>query len=267
MTIAALPMYDPPELQAANDALWTAIRVRLESDGVDAPERLTRGLPLEAIWSDPRLLLAQTCGYPLVTTLRDRVGMVATPCYGAPGCDGPLHRGVVVVRQNDPATILADLRGRRYALNDPASNTGMNLIRALIAPLTHGEAFFGAVTVTGAHAASAEAVAAGEADVAAIDCITFTLLQRLRPSTTRWLRVLAWTAPSPGLPLVTAAATNAPTRAALSRALADLARDPSLRETRAELLLESFDVLPVSHYEAVLDLERSAVAHGYPVLR
>jgi ABC-type phosphate/phosphonate transport system substrate-binding protein len=267
VTIAALPMYDPPELQAANDVLWAAIGARLEAEGVDAPQRLTRALPLDAIWSDPGLLLAQTCGYPLMTTLRDRVAVVATPRYGAPGCEGPLHRSAVVVRRNDPATTLADLRGRRYALNDPASNTGMNLIRSVIAPLTHGEAFFGAVIVSGAHAASAEAVAAGEADVAGIDCVTFALLQRLRPATTRPLRVLAWTAPSPGLPLITAVTTSAGTRAALSRALADVVRDPSLRETRAELLLEGFEFLPPSRYEAVLDLERSAVAQGYPVLR
>jgi ABC-type phosphate/phosphonate transport system substrate-binding protein len=267
VTIAALPMYDPPELQAANDALWAAIAARLESDGLDTPQRLTRGLPLEGVWSDPGLLLAQTCGYPLMTTLRDRVCVVATPRYGAPGCDGPFHRSAVVVRQNDLAASLADLRGRRYALNDLASNTGMNLMRSLIAPLAGGEAFFGAVTVTGAHAASAEAVAVGEADVAAIDCVTFALLQRLRPAVTRPLRVLAWTASSPGLPLITAVATSAGARAAVSRALADTVRDPSLRETREELLLEGFEFLAASCYDAVLDLERSAVAHGYPVLR
>jgi ABC-type phosphate/phosphonate transport system substrate-binding protein len=123
------------------------------------------------------------------------------------------------------------------------------------------------VTVTGAHAASAEAVAVGEADVAAIDCVTFALLQRLRPAVTRPLRVLAWTAPSPGLPLITAVATSAGARAAVSRALADTVRDPSLRETREELLLEGFEFLAASCYDAVLDLERSAVAHDYPVLR
>jgi ABC-type phosphate/phosphonate transport system substrate-binding protein len=260
-------MYDPPELQAANDALWAAIGARLGGEGVDAPRNLTRGLPLGAVWSDPGLLLAQTCGYPLMTALKGRAQVVATPRYGAPGCDGSLHRGAVVVRQNDPAAVLADLRGRRFALNDAASNTGMNLIRALIAPLARGKAFFGSVTVTGGHAASAEAVAAGDADVAAIDCVTFSLLQRLRPATTRPLRVLAWTASSPGLPLITAVETGPAARAALSRALADTARDPSLRETRAELLLEGFDVLPASRYEAVLDLERFAIAQGYPVLR
>jgi ABC-type phosphate/phosphonate transport system substrate-binding protein len=202
-----------------------------------------------------------------MTTLKGRAHLVATPRHGAPGCDGPLHRSAVVVRRDDPATVLADLRGRRCAVNDLASNTGMNLLRALIAPLSDGEAFFGAVIVTGAHAASATAVATGEADLAAIDCVTLALLQRLRPAMTRPLRVLAWTAASPGLPLITAVATDTLTRAALGRALADTARDPSLRETRAELLLEGFDVIPAARYEAILDLERGAVAHGYPVLR
>jgi ABC-type phosphate/phosphonate transport system substrate-binding protein len=260
-------MYDPPELQAANDILWAAIAGRLRSEGVEAPRSLTRGVAPGAIWSDPGLLLAQTCGYPLMTTLRGRAQVVATPRYGAPGCEGPFHRSAVVVRQTDPATHLADLRGRRFALNDRASNTGMNLARALIAPITDGEAFFGAVTLTGAHADSAEAVATGLADAAAIDCVTFALLQRLRPAATRRLRVLAWTAPSPGLPLITAMATDAATRAALGRALADAARDPALREARAELQLEGVDALPASAYEAVLDLERAAVARGYPVLR
>jgi ABC-type phosphate/phosphonate transport system substrate-binding protein len=260
-------MYDPPELQGADDILWAAIRARLEAQGLEAPQSLTRGPPLEAIWSDPGLLLAQTCGYPLMTTLQGRVQLVATPRYGAPGCDGPLHRSAVVVRRGDPAATLADLRGRRCALNDPASNTGMNLFRALIAPLAHGEAFFSAVTVTGAHVASAEAVAAGAADVAAIDGVTFALLERLRPAVTRSLRVLAWTPPSPGLPLITAATTDARTLAALRHALADAARDPSLSKTRAELLLEGFDVLPASSYETILDLERSAVDETYPALR
>jgi ABC-type phosphate/phosphonate transport system substrate-binding protein len=267
VTIAALPMYDPPELQAANDALWAAIAARLDSEGVDAPKTLTRGASPDAIWTDPGLLLAQTCGYPLMTTLRGRVGVVATPCYDAPGCEGPFHGSAVVVRRNDPADSLADLRGRTFGLNGITSNTGMNLLRVMVAPLAQGETFFGGVSVTGGHAASVEAVASGEADVAAIDCVTFAILQRHRPAITRPLRILAWTALSPGLPLITAASTTESTRAALARALADAARDPALRETRAELLLKGFESLPASAYEAVLDFERSASAQGYPDLR
>lgn len=265
---AALPMYDLPELQAANDMLWAAIAARLDAAGVDrVPRRLTRGEPLDTVWSDPDLLLAQTCGYPLTTILRGRVGLVATPHYRAEGCDGPLHRSVVVVRVDSPAAVLGDLRGARCAINGLASNTGMNLLRYEIAALAGGEPYFGGILMTGGHAASADAVASGEADVAAIDCVTWAHLQRLRPAAVRRLRVLGWTVTTPALPMITSARSPLMLRAVLADALADVARDPALREVRAELLLDGFSQLALFRYEAILTLEAFAVSKGYPILR
>jgi ABC-type phosphate/phosphonate transport system substrate-binding protein len=265
--IVALPMYDPPELHAANDGLWTAIATRLAAEGVkDAPERLTRGGAPEAAWTHPDLLLAQTCGYPFATSLQNRVALIATPRYGALGCDGPFYRSAVVVRADAPATSLADLRGARCAVNDLASNSGMNLLRVEIAPLAQEGPFFGAVAISGSHEASAAAVADAEADVAAIDCVTWALLQRFRPKMTRRLRVLTWTVRSPGLPFITSARTDTVTRAALLRALEGVARDPSLSDVRAELMLEGFESLPAQQYRAILHLERIAAAQGYPQL-
>jgi ABC-type phosphate/phosphonate transport system substrate-binding protein len=260
-------MYDLPELEAANDRLWAAIAERLRAQGVgDVPERLTRTGALEAIWTDPQLLLAQTCGYPLVASLGERVRVLATPRYSATGCDGALYRSALVVRAGDPASSLADLRGRRAAINDLASNSGMNLFRAEVAPLAHGAAFFEAVTITGGHVASAEAVAADEADVAAIDCVTWALLQRLRPKATDGLRILSWTMSAPGLPLIAAAAMDAVGLAALRQALAEVARDPKLVDVRETLLLDGFEILAEGAYEAISALERDAIAQGYPVL-
>jgi len=260
-------MYDLSELEAANDALWAAIAGCLRAKGVgDVPDRLTRGCELEAIWTDPRLLLAQTCGYPLVASLGDQVRVVATPRYGAPGCDGAFYRSAVVVRASDPARHLADLCGRRAAVNDPASNSGMNVFRAEIAPLAQGAPFFDAVTITGSHAASVEAVAAGEADVAAIDGVTWAHLQRLRPGATKALRVLSWTRATPGLPLIAAATIDAAHIAALRQALAAVVLDPELASTRAALMLKGFEILPEGAYAAILALEQDAIAQGYPRL-
>jgi len=260
-------MYDLPELEAANDALWAAIAERLVALHVEGvPHRLTRRGALEAIWADPQLLLAQTCGYPLMTLLSGQVRVVATPRYEAPGCDGALYRSAVVVRASDPATDLADLRGRRLAVNDLASNSGMNLLRAEIAPLARGAPVFAAVTITGAHTASVEAVATGEADVAAIDGVTWAHLQRQRPNATQGLRVLSWTRATPGLPLIAAGTTDDAVLASLRQALAEVAADPALAGVRAELMLDGFETLPGDAYEAILTLERDAVAQGYPTL-
>ena len=105
-----------------------------ERAGIAAPDVLARGQALGEIWTDPRLLLAQTCGYPLVTTLKDRVAVLATPCYDAPGCTGPSYRSAVIVRASEHASGLSNMRGRICAMNGPESNSGMNLLRAAVAP-------------------------------------------------------------------------------------------------------------------------------------
>ncbi|MDB5457869.1 MAG: putative phosphate/phosphonate transporter, periplasmic ligand binding protein [Caulobacter sp.] len=264
---AALPMYDLPELRAANDALWAATARRLAARGVaGVPDALTRDGDLDALWTAPDLLLAQACGYPLVTTLHRRVRLVATPRYRAKGCDGPYHRSVVVVRAGSPASNLLDLRGGVCAINAATSNTGMNLLRAAVAPLAQRTAFFGAVEITGAHLDSAIAVVEGRADLAAIDCVTFAHLQRWRPGLTDGLKVLAWTDRSPGLPLITAGGVDEATIAALGAALDEVAADPALRDVRRELLIDGFNPLPMARYRAALYLEQIAVDQGYPRL-
>ncbi len=266
-SIAALSMYDLPELQAANDALWAAIRDRLAELGVHgAPDGLTRREPVEAVWTNPDLLLAQACGYPLVTTLAGRVRLVATPRYAAEGCEGPLRRSVMVVASGATARTLGDLRGTRCAINDLQSDSGMNLLRAAIAPLAGGASFFQAVEVTGSHLASAHAVASGACDLAALDCVTYAHLQRFRPELAGRLRVLGWTDPTPGLPLITALRTDQKTRQAMVQALDDVARDPALSEVRDVLMLEGFSALPLSQYQAVIRLEERAAKLRYPVV-
>lgn len=266
--IAGLPMYDLPGLESHHDRLWDDIGDRLRAAGVDAPERLTRGEPLEALWTRPDLLLAQTCGYPLVKQLAGRVRVVATPIYRAPGCDGPNHRSLIVVRQDDPREGLARFRGARCAMNDVHSNSGMNLLRAEIAPLIReDEAFFESVTVTGSHSASIDAVAEGTCDIAAIDCVTHALLERLDAQRLGKVRVLARTAPAPGLPLVAAASMPDDVVLALKAALASAAKDPGMKDTLDALLIEGFEHVPAVDYLSILKAERLAERQGYARLR
>jgi hypothetical protein len=109
--VAALPMYDLPQIAAANDALWAAIAVSLRAQGVEAPEKLACGSDLAALWRKPTLLFSQTCGYPYVKDLRDAVVLIATPEYAFAGCDGASHRSFVVCRSRDPRRSLEAFRG------------------------------------------------------------------------------------------------------------------------------------------------------------
>jgi len=264
--IAALPMYDLPEIAAANDALWGAIAARLKAHGVEAPAKLTRGEDIAALWRDPGLVFGQTCGYPYAKALSDAVVLIATPEYALPGCEGASYRSFLVRATDDPRRSLGAFRGGVAAVNALDSNSGMNLFRVSIAPLAGGSPFFSAVVVTGAHHASLEAVAAGRADLAAIDCVTFGLIERLRPALVERVAVVAESPPSPGLPFVASAALPASTVAAVRDALSAALADPALAGARAALGLKGAGVTTPADYERVLDIERGAATAGYPRL-
>ncbi len=264
--VAALPMYDFPEISEANDTLWRRIAAALAAKGVEAPGALERGRALSALWRDPSLILAQTCGYPYMTRLSDAVALVAAPEYAFPGCEGVDHRSFVVRAAQDRRRNLAEFRFAVAAVNSFDSNTGMNHFRATIAPLAGGRRFFSEVLITGSQMASLVAVGDGRAGLAAIDCVTFGLLRRFRPDLVARVAVAAETPSSPGLPFIMSARLPQATLAAVREALAEALADPALADQRATLGLKGARALAAADYERVLDHEREAEAAGYPKL-
>ncbi|MCQ8242006.1 phosphate/phosphite/phosphonate ABC transporter substrate-binding protein [Rhizosaccharibacter radicis] len=260
--IASLPMYDLPERRADTDALWVAIGERLRQQGIAAPRTLSRADDPEAAWRDGRLLLSQSCGLPLLH-LPDTVRVVATPRYRAPGCESIRYRSALMVRADDSASDLGALRNRRCGINGRDSNSGMNLLRAAVAPLAEGGRFFASVSVSGSHADSLRWLGEGVIDVAAIDCVTLALLSRDRPALLAPSRVLGWTEATPGLPLITGRVEWV---APLRDALAAVAADPALAAVREALLIEGFEPTERGAYDEVAALERRARTLGYPVL-
>lgn len=205
--VAALPMYDWPEIRPATDRLWASIRDALRAAGVAAPEALDRGRDIAEVWTDPGLVLGQTCGLPFVRPLAGRVVLIGAADYGVPGCPPGWYRSAVVVRGDDVRMSLAGFRGARLAVNGFDSQSGWASILHHAAPLAQDGRFFGTVTLTGAHADSVRRVAGGEADLAAIDFVSWRYARAFRPEAAG-LRVLFLTDPTPGLPYIAAAGTE-----------------------------------------------------------
>lgn len=266
--LASFAMYrDPPAISEATRGFWAYLSEHLRVAGLaDVPEALDEGAAHDAAWLDPALLLAQTCGYPLATRLLGKVRLVATPVYDHPGCQGALSGSFVIVRADAAAISVADLRGGVAAINDWASNTGMNLLRHTAAPHAVDGRFFARVTESGSHSASLALVAQGAADVASIDCVTFGNLARFAPEIVAKVRILAETAKTPGLPLITRAAASDSEIALLRAALMNFAADPATAPLRDTLGLKGFAVIANTAYDAVMALELEAAALGYPVL-
>jgi ABC-type phosphate/phosphonate transport system substrate-binding protein len=255
-------MYDYPFVAEANRRLWGVIARSLRAAGVDAPEELDPAEP-RALWMDRGLIFGQTCGYPYVTALRGRVSLIATPIYDFDGCDGPRHCSFVVTSDKSRNRSLASFAGARAAINASDSNTGMNLFRGLLAPIARGRRIFSEVLVTGSHAASLAAVASGEADIAAIDCVTYGLLRRWKPELFDGVAVIARTQATPGLPFVINAELGVSLLAALRVALFAALSDPTLAEERQSLGLIGAAILTDADYARVAEIERAAVALGY----
>ncbi|WP_421879148.1 phosphate/phosphite/phosphonate ABC transporter substrate-binding protein [Pacificispira sp.] len=262
---ASLPQYDLPELTGATDAWWVGIAGHLRRQGVaDVPDTLTRASDGEALWRDPALLLTQTCGYPLMTELRDYLQPVATPDYDCEGCAPGHYSSAIIVRRADSVTSLSDLRGRRAAVNNANSHSGMNALRHTVAPLAPAGTFFGSIVLSGGHALSAEAVRRGEADVAAIDSVTWALLHRYRSQAVEELRVLQWTRQAPALPYAVRVDAQADLVRRIRDALLDAAKDPDLATCRGDLLIKAMRPAGVEDYAPMLAMKAEAERLGYP---
>jgi len=267
MKLAGLTMYDLDPVRAATDAWWAGLASACRKEGLaDVPDQLWRGGPREDLWRDPNLLLSQTCGYPLLKHFTAHLTLLATPVYETDGCEGPNYRSLIVVAANNPAKTLEDLRGGICAINDWGSQSGMNVLRHTIAPLARDGRFFGAVKVAEKHQHSIAMIARGEADVAAIDCVTHGLMAKHDPDSVAGTRILMETDAAPALPYVTGAATSSDDhkrlRGALDRALAN----PDLTAAREALLLKGFADLKLDDYGVMLRMEDHAATAGYGVL-
>ena len=197
--IASLPMYDWPETRAANDRFWALIRDNLYFDGRPVPQELTRTDDPWSHWQDPELMLSQTCGLPYRARLHGKVSLVGTPIHDLPCAPGH-YFSEIVARSSDARREITDFKEARLAVNDGLSQSGWAAPQALAQ--IHGFTFEN-VVVSGSHRESARMVAGGDADLAALDAVTWRLVRSFDVAAGA-LKVVAQTPATPALPYISA---------------------------------------------------------------
>lgn len=211
-------MYDFPETRAAHDAFWALVRDRLRDAGCKAPDGLTHGADYNAAWGAPDLVLSHICNLPYRQSLRGHVTRIGASNYGLEGCTPGFYRSFYVVRADAVYETPGDLNGATMAINGPGSQSGWGAF-----VLSGEHAVAPPVIVTGSHAMSIAAVAAGTVDFATIDARSFEILSEILPDTAR-VRVIGATPESPGMTFITRAGQPADVYlAALNAALDDIA--------------------------------------------
>lgn len=245
--LVSLPMYNWPDLYSAHTLFYAHLKQRLEDHGFAAPNTLDWSSESLEKWQDPQLLLSQTCGLPFVTVLKNQVSLVGTPTYEIAGEDGDYY-SVIVVPKNAPAQGLEDLRDARFVYNDRGSQSGFAAACHAFSSVTQKETGSIRAWCSGSHRASILAVAAGRADFAAIDAVTWEIAKRHEVAAAS-LRVLAVTEPTPGLPYITALRPAAETRCifgAVTDAISSVGPD-----TRQALFLTGFKKTVKEDYQII----------------
>ncbi|MDX8468006.1 PhnD/SsuA/transferrin family substrate-binding protein [Mesorhizobium sp. VK23B] len=141
--VAALPMYDWPEVRGDVDAQWVRLRDAFRQKGIDAPEamvRSNRDLPpvpggirdgagkliapdpatlppdefdFHQLWLSPALLFGQTCWGPMELGLARHVQVIAQPSYDEfEGGQGELYSSALVMLADGGPSVLSPDDGK-----------------------------------------------------------------------------------------------------------------------------------------------------------
>ena len=141
--VAALPMYDWPEVRDEVDAQWAGLREAFRQKGVDAPQTIVRRngdlppvpggihdaegrliapdpamlppneLDHHQLWLHPALLFAQTCWGPMELGLSRQVQVVGQPSYDAyEGGQGELYSSALVMRTGEGPQVRSPADGK-----------------------------------------------------------------------------------------------------------------------------------------------------------
>ena len=264
--LAALPMYDFPELIDAHNALWGFVADELRHAGVvEVPHALDRVMAYDQTWTNPNLLLGQSCGLPIVDQLDGLVAVVGGFAV-TDGSPDATYASKLVVHAESEVQSLADVdwsRGIRVAINGWDSLSGCVSFGAACAEaLQNGSipptAAFALVEPTGGHVLSAAALVDRTLDLACMDGHTLALLQQHRPEAVAHLRVIGSGPTVPCLPLITALGVDDELRAHLRSALSAAAEAQSLASARQALGITGFVAYGNDRYEPIRDMHQKA---------
>lgn len=265
------PLFVACGMYAFNDELRSAWQQLFEYffDLVKPTFEINRKLKFDtelSVLSDPALWFGQTCGYPLMTSLRNTMTPISVPVFDVLGCQQKRYSSLLIVADDSQINTTEDCRGLRAAINTSDSNSGMNLLRHAVASFNQNGKFFSQINLSGSHLQSLNQVANGSADIAAIDCVSYRLIEDSWPELATRVRSIGFTAKTCGLPFVM------PKPAAVNHDLENITEclNQALLmlddRQRDRLHLMGFENVHIDEYQGILDLQIRAEQCGYPVL-
>jgi phosphate/phosphite/phosphonate ABC transporter binding protein len=169
----------------------------------------------------------------------------------------PVYFCDVIVRDDAPARTFSDLQGSSWAYNDAASLSGYYGLLDKLAESGMDEIFFEAVSCSGSHLNSIDAVLRGQADAAAIDSNVLRLQLRKTPALAGKLRVIESWGPYPIQPVVVSSTLHPELKHRLRTAFLTTTEDERTRRALRRFGLSRF--VPVAQQDYSLNENLTAL--------
>jgi len=201
-----------------------------------------------------------------MTRLKDRFTPFCMPVFEVPGTSGRRYSSRFIVASDSDIRSIEQSRGRVAAVNTPDSNSGMNVLRHAVASHNIDGRFFSRILASGGHLYSLQAVARGEADIAAIDCVSYQLIEDRWPELVSQVQTIGYSVESTGLPFVLPNSKLAGMDTVRIFERLNQALDSSGEAVRKRLHLREFAAVELDDYQGILEIEDFAIAQGYPEL-
>jgi phosphonate transport system substrate-binding protein len=199
--------------------------------------------------------VAFLCGLPYVRLAEQPqppIELLAAPVLqGARYGGRPVYFSDVIVRRDSRFHTFANLRGERWAYDEPNSHSGFGVVRYHLARLGETSSYFSRVIKTGWHERSIRLVAAGTVDASAIDSQVLAVTLREHPYLARRLRVIDVLGPSTIQPVVAARRLPERLKAQLRSLLLEMHQSRASRAVFAHGCLEKFVAIKDHDYDDI----------------
>jgi phosphonate transport system substrate-binding protein len=170
------------------------------------------------------------CGLPYVwkaDAASPGIELLAAPVMsGERYMDQPVYFSDAIVRADSDARTFEDLRGARWAYNEPRSHSGYNVLKAHIFDMGESDGFFASVTMAGSHENALTMILDGSVDGAVIDSTVYETVLREDPALGSKLRVIESLGPSPMPPWIISSRVQAGLRSDIGLALTEMHEEP-----------------------------------------
>jgi ABC-type phosphate/phosphonate transport system substrate-binding protein len=249
-------------------AAWRRLLAHVVATSGVAMEIIDHAYPakLGELWARPDLGCTFMCGWPFVREGAVKM-LLAAPVPVADWSGGhALYRSDFIVAREAPFRQLEETFGHRFAFNALDSHSGYNAPRAHLAAFASQAPLFRELVgplVT--HTRVVEAIAAGTAEVAAIDSFSLLLMRRHAADLAERVRVIEATAACP-IPAFVASRLANGDAARVRDALVGLSASAEGRALLEDVCLLGFVAVKPAAYATTQAMEQQAIARGYPTI-